>query len=302
MAQPIVIFRGSNGLNVKLDPARIRFDPDVGLADLAVAVNVDHDITGRVSRRKGFTATSVTSPAHSLWCDGGACLFVTGTSLCQLGSDYTYSSLATVTAGARVSYFQLDSRSYWQNGFEKGYVEAGLNNAWTRSAYVGPDTTRQFSDPPIGHLIAYEHGRVWVAQGATVWYSEPYSLNDFDLARGFLPFESRVSMIRPVKGGVFFSDQYRTYFGAGPDPRAMDLIVVSDYPAIEGTDTKMEMSKFGDGSLSGIGGIWTSSGGICVGSPDGHVFNLTHRKLEYPKSIEGAGICIKDRYVVALQP
>jgi len=173
MPEPIVIFRGSNGLNVKTDPTRIPFNAELGLADLAVAVNIDHDSTGRVSRRKGFAATSVTAAVHSLWCGGGPCLFVTGTSLCLLSASYTYQVLATVTSGARMSYFQLESQTYWMNGYEKGYIEAGVNNSWTKGTYVGPYTTRQFSDPPIGHLIAYEHGRTWVAQGNVVWYSEP---------------------------------------------------------------------------------------------------------------------------------
>jgi hypothetical protein len=302
MAEPIIIFRGSTGLNTKTDPARIPFDPNTGIQDLAVAVNADHDRTGRVSRRKGFAATSITAAVHSLWCDGGPCLFVTGTSLCKLGANYSYSTLATVTAGARVSYFQLDSRSYWQNGFEKGYIEFDTNNSWVRSTYVGPDTTRQFSDPPIGHLIAYDHGRVWIAQGPVVCYSEPYSLNDFDLASGFLPFESRISMLRPVKGGVFFSDQQRTYFAAGADPKVMDLVVVSESPVIEGTDKRLDMEKFGDGSMTGQGAIWAAKNGVCVGMPTGQVLNMTFKKLSYPSALKGAGLCFDNRYVATLEP
>ena len=302
MAQPITIFRGSAGLNVKVDPARLPFSAETGIQDLAVAVNVDHDTTGRVSRRKGFTATAITGAVHSLWCDGGAALYVAGTSLCLLSPSYTSQVLATVTSGARVSYFQLEARSYWMNGYEKGYVEAGVNNSWVKGSYVGPDTTRQLFDPPIGHLIAYEHGRVWVAQGSVVWHSEPYDLGAFDLARNFLPFESRITMLRPVKGGVYFSDSARVYFGAGPDPRAMDLITVADAPAIEGTDQKLDMKKFGDGSTSGVGAIWTSADGICAGLPTGQVINLTHKKLTYPKALKGAAICFDGRYVVALEP
>jgi len=302
MPEPITIFRGSNGLNVKTDPTRIPFDPGTGIQDLAVAVNVDHDRTGRVSRRKGFAATAITTAVHSLWCDGGPCLLVSGSSLCLLSPSYTTQTLATVTAGARMSYFKLESRSYWMNGFEKGYIEASANNAWVGSAYVGPDKTRQFSDPPIGHRIAYEHGRVWIAQGSVVWYSEPYSLNDFDLARDFLPFESRMVMLRPVKGGVFFSDSQRTYFGAGADPRSMELLPVSESPAIEGTDQPLDMVKFGDGSNAGLGAIWTAKNGVCVGMPTGQVVNLTYKKLTYPSALKGASICFDGRYVSTLEP
>jgi len=64
-------------------------------------------------------------------------------------------------------------------------------------------------------------------------------------------------MLRPVKGGIFFSDSNKTYFAAGTDPRAMDLLIVADYPAIEGTDQPIDMVKFGiiqwlDLALSGL--------------------------------------------------
>lgn len=302
MPEPITIFRGSSGLNVKVDPVRIHFDQAAGIEDLAVAVNIDHDSTGRIRRRKGFTVTPITAACHSIWCDGGEALYVTGTTLCRLSPSFTYQVLATVTAGARMSYFQVDTYSYWMNGFEKGYIEAGANNAWVKGAYVGPDTTRQYSDPPIGHLIAYEHGRVWVAQGSIVWYSEPYALGAFDLSRCFLQFESRMTMLAPVKGGVFFSDGKAIHFGAGPDPRAMELVKVADYGAIEGTVAKLDMRKLGDGTQSGIGIIFASTEGICVGTSGGDFVNITHRKLFYPKALKGAGICFDGRYVVALEP
>lgn len=302
MADLITVFRGSKGLNVRTDPARLQFDPDTGIQDLAVAVNVDHDRTGRVSRRKGFAATAVTAACHSLWSDGGPCLFVTGASLCMLSSVYSYRAVATVTPGARVSYFQLERRAYWMNGFEKGYIEGAENHAWVRGAYVGPDTTRQFSDPPIGHQIAYGHGRVWIAQGPVCWYSEPFDLGAFDLARSFLPFETQLTMVFPVKGGVFFSDSERTYFGAGQDPRAMDLHTVAESPAIAGTAAKLDLVQFGDGSMSGTGAIWTSTNGICVGTPDGQVLNLTQSRITYPKALRGAAICFDGRYVSTLEP
>jgi hypothetical protein len=308
MSSPITIFRGSSGLNTKSDPARIRFDPETGIQDLAVAVNVDHDRTGRVCRRKGFSVTAITDPIHSLWCDGGACLFVTGTSLCQLAADYSYHVLTSVTAGARVRYFQLSNRSYWMNGYEKGFVADGINYPWIRGDYVGPETKRNLSDPPIGHLISYGHGRVWVAQDTIAWYSEPYALGAFDLVRNFFPFESRISMIQPVDDGCYFSDQSTTYFAEGTDPKQMKLIPIANYPVIEGTDRPLDMGKFGDGSFPGLaraqspGVIWTSTEGICVGAYNGMHVNLTFNKIDYPAALTGAALCFDGRYVATLTP
>ena len=40
MADPIVIFSSSNGLNNKIDPVRLPYDPDTGVQDLAVPQGV----------------------------------------------------------------------------------------------------------------------------------------------------------------------------------------------------------------------------------------------------------------------
>ena len=269
--EPVTIFSASNGLNVKVDPTRVPFDKTTGITDLAVAVNVNIDSTGRVGRRKGFAATTRTENIHSIWCGGGACLFVTASSLSLLGTDYTYTAVATVTPGAPVSYFQLEKRTYWMNGYEKGYVEAGLNHSWEKGRYVGPDTSRLLSDPPIGHLIAFAYGRAFIAQGPVIWYSEPFALGAFDLARNFLPFEGRITMMQPLHGGMFVSTEAETYFLPGRDPQGTEPGKVADYPAIRGTDVTVDLSKIGAGELTGIGAMWASTKGICVGTPDGRL-------------------------------
>jgi hypothetical protein len=133
MATPITVFSGSTGLNTKLDPTRVRFDREAGISDLAVAYNIDHDASGRISRRKGYSATAVLSAVHSLWAatETGPCFFVTGTSLCELHTDYSYTALATVTAGARVRYAQLANKTFWLNGFEKGLIQYSTAESWT---------------------------------------------------------------------------------------------------------------------------------------------------------------------------
>ncbi|HBF43032.1 MAG TPA: hypothetical protein DDW42_05260, partial [Desulfobacteraceae bacterium] len=116
MTDTLNIFTGSTGLNTEVDPVRLPFEPQSGVQDLAVAYNVDHDATGRISRRKGFSATTRTENAHSLWCDGGECLFASGTSLYVLNPDFTLTSVATITDGARLSYVQVHNKAFWANG------------------------------------------------------------------------------------------------------------------------------------------------------------------------------------------
>lgn len=302
MANPITILSASNGLNNNMDPARIRFDPKTGVQDLAAAYNVDHDETGRLSRRKGFSSTARTENVHSLFCDGGECVFATGSSLCVLNSDYSYSAVASVTPGAQVAYLQLHNRVYWANGFEKGYVEDGENHAWVIGTYVGPATTRQYYDPPVGTHLAHHGGRIFVIQGKVAWHSEPFNLNAFDLVRNYLPFQSNLRMFRPVRDGVWVSTQRKIYFLAGTIPSEYARMETAAYPAIEWTDAPLDLENLGAGELTGKGAIWTSTKGVCVGLPGGQMINLTYKKVNYPDARKGAGLVMGKKYVGLLEP
>jgi hypothetical protein len=304
MATPITIFQGSTGLNAKVDPTRVRFDKQAGISDLAVAYNIDHDASGRVSRRKGYSATAVLSAAHSLWSasEAGPCYFVSGTNLCQLHSDYTYTAIATVSAGARVRYAQLADMTCWLNGFEKGLIQFGGNTSWVAGSYTGPTTQRVLSDPPIGHLVAVHRGRVWIGQGTVVWYSEPFSTSQFDLVRNFFTFGTRLRMIASTDQMLYISDDNTTWALTGATPGDMTLLKVAGYPAIEGTEASIDLSRLGLEGLYGVGAIWMSTRGVCIGLPTGQMMNMTEHKFDLPTATAGAGAVVDERYVGLLQP
>lgn len=306
MAKPLTIFRASMGLNIKADPTRIAYDKESGVQDLAVAFNVDHDHTGRINRRKGYAATSRTESVHSLWCDGGPCLFVTGSSLCSLAADYSYVAIATVTPGAPVDYEQVLDKTFWVNGYEKGQVVNNENSDWIIGTYYGPETKRQLSDPPIGTIVAAYSGHMYIAKGEFLFYSEPYSLSAFDLSRGFLPIGSQIRMVRPVDDGIYVGTHKAVYFLSGKDPKKFSSNKVVNSPVIKGTDQEVDLSKIGYENLrqlqTGNGAVWTCEEGICLGMPNGHVFNLTHRKLTARSALSGSGLVMGDRYLALLNP
>ncbi len=302
MARTIKMFRGSTGLNTEVDPVRLPFDPRTGIQDLAVAYNVDHDDTGRVSRRKGFAATIRTEHWHSLFCDGGECLFVKGNALCVLHANYTFSALRNVTVGARMRAVQVDDQIYYANGHETGIVKNSLSSSWLKGTYVGPSTTRQYSDPPIGSILEHYSSRIFVVQGKTVWYSEPFNHDAFDLVRGYFDFGNNVTMFRAVDGGIWISTEKHTYFVSGTIPTDIRRVKVADYGAVEGTDDKVDGAKIGSGEMGGIGVMWTSPKGICFGSADGQFKNLTEARMSYPYARYGAGVSMDDKYVATLEP
>jgi hypothetical protein len=237
MPDPITIFKASAGLNMKVDPTRLSFNPETGITDLAAAYNIDHDFTGRISRRKGYDQKLDVS-AHSLFCERDA-FFVTGTSLCILYTDLSnYRGIATVTEGARVSYAQVADMTYWVNGFEKGVVKNGVNADWVKGDYYGPTSNRTLFDAPVGTIVRAFNGRMYVAMGSWLFYSDPFSLNAFDLARGFLMFEGQIQMVAPVAGGIFVGTDIGVWFLDGTGPQKFELKKVSAESVFRGITRK----------------------------------------------------------------
>lgn len=304
MADPLIWLKSSNGLNDKVDPVRVRYDPNTGVTDLTEAVNVSHDYTGAISRRLGYTATDITSECHSLFCEGGECLFVTGDALSVLSSDFRYTPIRNVTVRAPMSYAQVGDRIYYVNGHEKGFVRNSASYDWVKADDPRyPDTTRKYIDPPVGTIVRLFNARIYIAQGNVVWYSEPFGYNLFDPTRNYIVLSGRVTMIRPVKQGLFISTESRTYFYRGLTPDEFSIETVALYPAIEGTDAEVDGSSIKNGELGiGVFGIWTSTQGVCIGSSSGDLVNLTHPRLEYPSALRGAGFCTEDKYLFTLEP
>ena len=299
MSSPVVLLRASSGLNTMVDPVRLVLDPDA--LPLKAAYNIDYDNTGRISRRKGTTATDVTASCHSLFCDGGECFFVTGTSLCALNADYSYDTIATVAANVPVYYLELDNKTYWSNGLTHGIISNRTNASWSVGTYSGPDSTRTYYPPPDGTLLAYHGSCVLIASGSVIYHSDPYFPTGFDLARNYIALEGPVRMLRPVAGGIWVSDNKSVGFFKGTNMRDMQYRKVAQFPAVKGSDVEADLSVVGEGALGNVGVLWTSADGICAGTDDGKFINLTKTKIEdLPVADNGAATMLRDRYICAM--
>lgn len=296
--------RQSNGLANKVDPARIQYSPKTGVTHLAEAYNVTFDITGAISRRLGYAATDIATDCHSFFDAGEYCLFVTGSNLCILGLDYTARAIKiNMAIGKYVSYCQIGNIVYYMNGVQSGLVKAGVSYAYERPVDTRyPDATREYSNPPIGSIIRVFSGRVYIAEGSTLWYSDPFAPNLFRRAANYIPFPSRIVMVAPVLGGIFVSTDRKIYFLAGKDVKQFNQIVVAHYPAIEGTDVEVDGIALNAGKISPLPvQMFTTVNGICAGTAEGKLENLTYDTLEYPKSLRGCAVYTGKNYIVSLE-
>lgn len=297
------LFSGASGLNTKLDPVRIRFNPK-GVSDLSLAVNVWIDDTGRISRRKGSTRVT-TGAWHSLHDCGRYALGVTGDALTVIKTDYSTSAIRKVTENARMTYETDFDWTFYANGFEIGYVKDMVSYPWTKpSAYLGQDSEAVWIDPPIGHIVSRYKARMLIAVDKYLYASRAQDFFRFNEV--YYPFPDRIKMVKPVQTGVFVGTAEETYFLRGDISTTalvpFEKIKIADYGVVEGTDLIIPGTRVGEGMGNEVA-IWTAIGrGVCIGTPDGQFINITERKISLPECQYGTAIYRDGAYIVLLEP
>lgn len=309
MAKVIPIFKGTSGINNKVDPASLKFSAETGISELQAGVNIEVSDAGRPSRRGGFTATVRTEAWHSLFSCGAFVLGIKGDALSVLKVDLSYTPIRNVHPNARMSYVRASDGTqdiiYYCNGYENGRVIGEVSRSWPVASPVGPAVTRKtFYAAPLGHLLEVYNLRMFIAEGSILWYSEPSSYSCYCLASNYFGFSSRLRMVQAVTGGLWISDCDAIYWLGGeiaPVSQKMPVqIKAAGYPAFEGTAVKAPASRIGVGDLEGVVIVFTTPKGICIGSRDGRLINITEHKLDLPSGLTGAGMYNDGKYTVTI--
>ena len=292
MAKTLPLLRGSSGLNTVDDPTRIRYNSKSGISDLGVAVNVTISPSKRINRRTGKTLR-IPLDSHSLFCDGGECVFVHDSGLYLLETNWNYRLLCSLLNNDCMAYTQVGNRIYYTNNQDLGYVEDGIRCAWAKTKdYVGPTTQKVFTGPFAGNHLAYHGGRIYISTDNILWYSE-YAAHDwYDMARNFIPFNTKIRMIRPVTGGLFVSTSKAIYFLEGLVPGEFTKRTGTSYPALEWSDAidYLDGADISEMEISGLCALWTTKEGAMLGTPEGGIINLNKKKVVYPHGTKGRSL------------
>lgn len=193
-----------------------------------------------------------------------------------------------VESGLRVSGFPAGRpvRVYVSstNGatmFAAAQTTAGSYDVTTVSYVSGrPASTQFMSGPPPGRIIKEYNGRMYVANGNTVWYTEPYSPELVSMASGFLQFAADVTIMEPGETGMWIVSD-RTEFYAGSSPLEFRPRTVLDYGAVYGTSQVLPQTK---------DVLWYSTRGIVVGTKDGQATNVQEANVAADTGTTGAAL------------
>lgn len=307
-----VTFKRFNGL--KNTVTRENLGPD----DLATAVNVDLDDVGQPHRRRGTTQVA-TGDWHSLYAtNDGTILGVCDNSIGIVHPNYSFTPLRSglgadpTTGVSPLCYVQIGERVYYSSTTDAGIVQLGnapFVRDWGKpqdfwySPVVNPTDTLPairgtlLGRPPLAsQLVAYK-GRIYLAQGKTVWCTILFGYELVDKTRNYLPFEADITMLGAVSDGVYVGTTDGLYFCKGTLEAGMARTKVMDSPVIPGSMVVVpgELANPPQSPPTAdtqpmVSILFMTESGYCVAKDGGEAYNLTENKFYFPKAISAAAM------------
>ncbi len=132
---------------------------------------------------------------------------------------------------------------------------------------------------PAGQIVRECNGRLMVAVGSMLIYSEPYAYGLFDPTRNFIPFPAQITMMEPCGEGFYIAAE-STYW-IGGDITKTELTLVLPYGAVPRTGAAVPNSD---------DVWWMSERGRVLGAADGSVKALEEPNVIVPRAQFGASM------------
>lgn len=127
---------------------------------------------------------------------------------------------------------------------------------------------------PGGNYVRYWRGRLLVARGRTLFFSDPLRYGLYDRSSGFVPFEARIDFIEPVENGVYVAlKNVGVVFLAGETPEKWERRTAAVLPAQPGASALIPTAqmKLDVQSKPEWSAVWLTEKGFALGFPSGNV-------------------------------
>lgn len=140
--------------------------------------------------------------------------------------------------------------------------------------------TRFLEPMPVGDIVRYYRGRLWVIDGRRMVVSEPLRYGLTRSGEGFFTFAVPPVVLEPVLDGLYIVAGH-TYFYGGETPEAMVPRLVSPYGAVPGTGMRVNGTWFTQlrEPLSAEAAYWYGDEGAVVGGPGGRLVPLMENRI-----------------------
>ena len=147
---------------------------------------------------------------------------------------------------------------------------------------------------PLGHICKYYRGRIYIASGNILWYSEPFQYEQFRLDSNYFEFPEEIREVMPVEDGIWVGAD-RLYYLSGEEPEKFKRSTKEHVKIVEGTSTKISGSYIHlDNTPIGYKWLVTSDLGIWVLFNQGLCINLTSENVALDQADSGTSLFLQD--------
>lgn len=142
--------------------------------------------------------------------------------------------------------------------------------------------TQHLRRMPAGSIVRAFNGRVLTVRDDVVWFSEPFRYGLTSPRHNFVRFNSAVSMVEPVLGGVYVGTAEAVYFLAGDGPSNFKQGMVSVNAPVFGASTLVPGTalpkKLADQGAA-MCAVWLGRSGYSLGMPNGVVHDVQSSRI-----------------------
>ncbi len=176
-----------------------------------------------------------------------------------------------------------------------GMAEYALGNA-TPGRVVD---TRHMARMIPGSIVREWSGRLVVARGRTLFFSEAMRHGLYSPRTGFVQFAHRIEMVEPVEGGIWLGTADGVKFLRGSSPDEMRVDDKDSLPPVPGTSTLIDTNILGGDMANGTqAALWLSPKGFVIGTADGSLVQPQAKRIRLADA--RGGIAVNDRRVIAI--
>lgn len=155
--------------------------------------------------------------------------------------------------------------------------------------------TRDLQPLPGGHIIRAARGRILIAQGDTLWYSEPLRPHLHDPSAGFVRFVGRIRMVEPIDAGVLVGDDHGVWLLDGADFSDVRLRQVSTTRMLAGTSKQIPAGVARRADAVGAMVVWLSTEGYVLADATGRAIALHADRVRISDTLVGqSALVFKD--------
>ena len=272
--------------------------------ELERAQNLDLDDVGQPHRRRGYTQVA-TGSWHSLFTSTRGVLGVKDGVLSIINPDFSTQTLQSGVGPAPVAYVDVGPETYFSSATDSGVIGAdnsvgqwgieGGAGTWL-SPVVNPTSTlapiqgRLLGAPPLATALAYYNGRIYLAEGRTVWATELFMYRYVDKTRTYMLFESDVTVIGAVTDGLYVGTRAGIYFLGGTFGE-MKRLPLSTYGALPGSLVTVPAELVhpqANASRNAV--VFMTTSGLVAGFDGGQLLNLTQDRFLFPGAVSAAAL------------